>query len=66
MADDRRFATLKEVAEELGVSYRQAWSAAHSGKLPAFQPFGKRHAWVVCADYGQFICKAAAQQEDEQ
>ena len=51
--------TLREVAEELGCSYRVAWSAATSGKLPAFQPFGSGTTWVVPGNYQDILFKGA-------
>jgi hypothetical protein len=51
--------TLREVAEELGCSYRVAWSAATSGRLPAFQPFGSGTTWVVPANYQDILFKSA-------
>jgi hypothetical protein len=53
-----KFATLAEVAEDLGVSYRVAWSAAHSGKIPAVQLFGKGTTWLVGPDYRDFVGKS--------
>ena len=63
--------TLRQVAEELGKSYRSCWGAAHSGKLPAFQPFGEGTTWVVPGNYRDFLAKsrqfgdAAEMQQDE-
>ena len=51
--------TLREVAEELGCSYRVAWSAATTGKLPAFQPFGSGTTWVVPGNYQDILFKGA-------
>lgn len=52
--------TLAEVAEDLGISYRRAWSAVQAGKLPATQMFGRGTAWCVDPGYRDFIGKDAS------
>jgi hypothetical protein len=49
--------TLREVAVEMGRTYRSCWSAVHSGKLPGFQPFGPGTTWVVPANYMDILFK---------
>lgn len=51
--------TLQEVAGELGLSYKVAWSAAQKGLLPAVQPFGRGTTWCVAANYREILEKNA-------
>lgn len=46
MCEERRFLSLKEVAQRYGISYQTAHAMAREGRLPAFQ-LGGRGMWRV-------------------
>ena len=56
--DKSRISTLREVADELGVSYKAAWGAAKRGELPAVQLFGPGSSWLVTGNYRDYLCKS--------
>ena len=62
---DSRITTLKEVARDLGLSYKAAWSAAQRGRLPAVQPFGRGTSWLVASNYRDFLPKAEGHPVDD-
>jgi hypothetical protein len=57
--DKSRISTLKEVADELGVSYKVAWGAAKRGELPAVQLFGPGSSWLVTGNFRDYISKSS-------
>lgn len=64
VGDKARFLTLRQVAEDLGMSYRATLSAAHKGRLPAFQPFGTGTTWCVSPDYRKFLGKSRRDEDN--
>jgi len=62
--DKHPFKSLSEVAAELNCSHETARRAALSGKLPAFQAFGKGTTWCVSPNYEAFLGKSRTDSGD--
>lgn len=51
--------SIREVAAELGISYRACWDAVRKGRLPAVQPFGPGTTIIVPGNYQDILFKGS-------